>query len=50
MSTVVEIEHAIEKLPPAKLKELTAWLDEYVQMMAASEASFLRYDKEEESA
>jgi hypothetical protein len=28
MSTVAEIEHAIEQLPPAQMLEVAAWLDE----------------------
>ncbi len=28
VSTVTEIEHAIEKLPPAQMLEVAGWLDE----------------------
>jgi hypothetical protein len=47
MSTVSEIETAIEKLPPAKVEELAAWLDEYRQTLHASEAVFTLFDEEE---
>jgi hypothetical protein len=46
MSTVAEIESAIEKLPPAELRELLAWLDEYQAMLGASESLFAMYDEE----
>jgi hypothetical protein len=48
MSTVTEIEAAIEKLPPQKVEELAAWLDEYRQTLRASEAIFARYEEEED--
>jgi predicted transcriptional regulator YdeE len=47
MSTVTEIETAIEKLPPQKVEELAAWLDEYRQTTHASDATFSLYDEEE---
>jgi hypothetical protein len=47
MSTVTEIETTIEKLPPAKVEELAAWLDEYRQTLHASEAVFSLLDEEE---
>lgn len=46
MSTVSEIEAAIEKLPPEKVEELAAWLDEYRQTLLASESVFGLYDEE----
>jgi len=49
MSTVAEIESAIEKLPRAELAELLAWLDDYQAMIGASEALFAMYDEEEQS-
>lgn len=49
MSTVAEIEAAIEKLPPADLSELVAWLEEYQVMVSASDALFGMYDEEEQS-
>ncbi len=50
MSTVTEIESAIEKLPPQKLEELAAWLDEYRQTLHASDATFSLYDGEEKTS
>ena len=47
MSTVPEIESAIEKLAPNELAELLAWLDEYQAMIGGSEALFSMYDEEE---
>lgn len=49
MTAVAEIESAIEKLSPAEVKELAAWLDEYQQMINASAEMFSLYDKEEEA-
>jgi hypothetical protein len=49
MSTVTEIEAAIEKLPPAEYRELLAWIEEYQAMVGASEALFAMYDEEEET-
>jgi hypothetical protein len=48
MSTVAEIESAIEKLPRDKFCELLEWLDEYRAMVGASDALFSLYDQEEE--
>ena len=48
MSTVAEIEAAIEKLRPVELNELLAWLDEYQAMISASDALFAVYDEEEQ--
>ncbi len=47
MSGVAEIESAIEKLSPAEVKELAAWLEEYQQMTNASAEIFSLYDREE---
>jgi hypothetical protein len=47
MSTVAEIEAAIEKLPPAEFGELLAWLEEYQTMVGSSRALFAMYDEEE---
>ncbi|HEY3857264.1 MAG TPA: hypothetical protein VGO67_23010 [Verrucomicrobiae bacterium] len=47
MSGVAEIELAIERLSPAEVKELAAWLDEYQQMVNASGEMFSLYDQEE---
>lgn len=49
MSTVAEIEAAIEKLPPAEFGELLAWIEEYQVMVGASQALFAMYDEEEQS-
>jgi hypothetical protein len=50
MNTVVEIEAAIEKLPPPDLPKLPAWRDDYRAMVGASEALFGLYDAEEAQA
>ncbi|HEX4121848.1 MAG TPA: hypothetical protein VH619_14605 [Verrucomicrobiae bacterium] len=47
MTAVAEIESAVEKLSPAEVKELAAWLDKYQQMVNASAEMFSLYDKEE---
>lgn len=49
MSTVAEIEAAIEKLPPADYRELLAWIEEHQAMVGASEALFALYDEEEQT-
>jgi hypothetical protein len=49
VTTIAEIESAIERLSPAEVKELAAWLDEYQQMVNASAEIFSLYDKEEEA-
>jgi hypothetical protein len=48
MSTVVEIEGAIERLSKAELSELARWFEEYQQMVFASSEIFAMYDREEE--
>jgi hypothetical protein len=50
MSTVAEIESAIERLPQPELSELAGWFDEYRQMVGASGEMFALYDREEEEA
>ena len=47
MSTVAQIESAIEKLSPEKVEELAAWLDEHRQSIRASAALFGIYEAEE---
>jgi hypothetical protein len=47
MSSVAEIESAIERLSPAEVAQLAAWLEEYQQMVNASAEIFSMYDKEE---
>ena len=49
MSTVVEIESAIQKLTSSEVTELAGWLIEYQQMIQASAEVFAMYDREEES-
>jgi hypothetical protein len=49
MSTVAEIEAAIERLPPPEVAELAAWLVEFQQMTQASAEVFTMYDREEAS-
>jgi hypothetical protein len=50
MSTVTEIEHAIEMLPTRQLLEVGAWLDEQRAMIAASEELLQALDDEEGAA
>ncbi len=47
MSSVAEIESAIEQLSPDEVAELAAWLEERQQMINASAEIFSLYDKEE---
>jgi hypothetical protein len=49
MSTVAEIEAAIERLPASEVTRLAAWLNEYQQMIQASAEIFALYDREEAS-
>jgi hypothetical protein len=49
MSTVAEIENAIERLSQPDLSELAAWFEEYQQMVKASSEVFAMYDREEGS-
>lgn len=48
MSTVAEIEGAVEKLPPKEFAEFAAWFEEYQTMVNASAEVFAMYDREEE--
>jgi hypothetical protein len=48
MSTVPEIEAATEKLPPAELRELIAWIEDHAAAIGGSETLFAMYDAEEE--
>ncbi len=50
MSTVVEIEGAIERLSKAELSELARWFEEYQQLVFASSEIFALYDREEKEA
>jgi hypothetical protein len=47
MSTVAEIEAAIEQLPTQQMLEVACWLDERRGMITTSEALFLQLDLEE---
>jgi hypothetical protein len=47
MSSVAEIESAIERLSPAEVNQVAAWLEEYQQMINASATMFTLYDREE---
>jgi hypothetical protein len=47
MSTVAEIENAIEKLPTREMLEIAAWLDEQRAMLNASESVFRELDAAE---
>ncbi|PWU11779.1 MAG: hypothetical protein C5B50_22670 [Verrucomicrobia bacterium] len=49
MTTVAEIETAIERLDPVEISELTAWLNEYQQMIQACAEISAIYDREEAS-
>jgi len=50
MSTVAEIENAIERLSPEELSDLAGWFEEYQQMVGASAEIFAMYDREEEAS
>lgn len=50
MSTVTEIETAVEKLTPQELREFAAWFEERQALLNSSEALFRLYDEEEERA
>ena len=50
MSSVVEIEKAIENLPTAEMLEVAEWLDARRAMVAASESVFQMLDDEEGEA
>jgi hypothetical protein len=47
MSTVLEIEKAIEQLPTKQMLEIASWLDERTAMIQASESLFQLLDDEE---
>lgn len=48
MSTVAEIEEAIQKLPEQELRKLILWFEDYQAAIGASESLFAMYDAEEE--
>ena len=47
MSTVAEIESAIERLPMEQVRELAKWLEEYQAAINASAEIFAMLDAEE---
>jgi hypothetical protein len=47
MSSVAEIESAIEQLSADEIAQLAGWLQEYQEMVNASAAMFSLYDAEE---
>lgn len=47
MSTVAEIETAIEKLPTEQMLEIAAWLDEQRAMLSTAEDVFRALDAAE---
>lgn len=47
MSTVAEIEAAIEKLSPQEQRELAAWYEERQALLNGADALFQVYDREE---
>ena len=47
MSTIAEIETALEQLPTGEMLAVAAWLDERRAMLSASEAMFQQFDEAE---
>ena len=47
MSTVAEIESAIERLPSEQVREIAVWLEQYQMTIDASAAVFSQLDAEE---
>lgn len=47
MSTVTEIETALEQLPTEQMLAVAAWLDERRAMLSASDAIFQQLDEAE---
>ncbi len=47
MTTVAEIESAIERLPAEQVREVAAWLEEYQSTINASAEVFAQLDAEE---
>ena len=47
MSTAVEIEAAIQKLPPDEFTKLMGWLEEYRAVIGATESLAVMIDEEE---
>jgi len=47
MTTVAEIESAVERLPPEGVEELATWLIDYRASLVATGLVFQQYDAEE---
>ncbi|MCE0523568.1 MAG: hypothetical protein LV480_11730 [Methylacidiphilales bacterium] len=47
MSSVAEIESAIERLPSEQVREIAVWLEQYQATIDASAAVFSQLDSEE---
>lgn len=47
MSSVAEIESAIERLPSEQVREIAAWLEQYQSTIDASATVFSQLDSEE---
>ena len=47
MSTVAEIESALEQLPTEQMLAVAAWLEERRAMLSASETMFQQFDEAE---
>ena len=47
MTTVAEIESAVERLPPEGVEQLATWLIEYQASVSATCEVFHQYDAEE---
>lgn len=47
MSTVIEIESAVEKLNPQESRAFAVWYEQRQSLLNAAEATFLAYDEEE---
>lgn len=50
MSTVLEIEKAIEALPLEQRREVREWLEEYDGLTSSAASTFALYDQEEGDA
>lgn len=50
MSTVVEIEAAVEKLNPKEVLEFAAWFEQRQALLNAAESVFIGYDEDEANA
>jgi hypothetical protein len=49
MSTVAEIQAAIDKLSSGEYRELLAWIEDHRATVRASEVLFAMYDEEEQA-